>query len=53
MYDSIQEIINTIEPSVDETGTVRSLKHGQPGNYQPATVFRERVYFSCAVAEIE
>ncbi|HSE20964.1 MAG TPA: hypothetical protein VLB68_04880 [Pyrinomonadaceae bacterium] len=46
-FSDIREVIN--HSFVDSTGAVRSLKNSGPKEYSIETVFRERVFFDCAV----
>jgi hypothetical protein len=47
---SFADVVEVINHSfLDASGTVRSLRNGNAGNYDVNAVFRERVYFICAV----
>lgn len=50
-FADVSEVIN--HSFVDASGELRSLENGWPDDYDPATIFRERVYFSCAVDGID
>lgn len=46
-FADVAEVIN--HSFVDASGAVRSIRNGSAGNYDVNAVFRERVYFVCAV----
>lgn len=46
-FSDVAEVIN--HSFVDPTGAVRSLKESGPKEYRIDAVFRERVFFNCAV----
>ena len=46
-FSDVAEVIN--HSFVDSTGALRSLENGLPEEYRFEAVFRERVFFECAV----
>lgn len=46
-FSDVAEVIN--HSFVDAKGSVRSLKNGLSTDYDPDAVFRERVFFNCAL----